>query len=95
MEETPHIFFAGNQPEYSSRLVQGTLKGLTRLMTGEDGQLVQIVCVPKFSETGDIVLVNLSTLESETLRFSSGALQNVEMDSETKDENPMDDIAEL
>jgi DNA polymerase delta subunit 2 len=23
LEETPHIFFAGNQPEYASRLVQG------------------------------------------------------------------------
>jgi hypothetical protein len=23
MEETPHVFFAGNQPQYASRLVQG------------------------------------------------------------------------
>ena len=24
--ETPHIFFAGNQPEYGSRLIQGFLR---------------------------------------------------------------------
>ena len=26
LEETPHIFFAGNQPEYASRLVQGIVQ---------------------------------------------------------------------
>lgn len=25
LEETPHIFFAGNQPEYASRLIQGSI----------------------------------------------------------------------
>jgi hypothetical protein len=25
LEETPHIFFAGNQPEYASDLVHGIL----------------------------------------------------------------------
>ena len=34
LEETPHIFFAGNQPEYSSRLVQGNI----RLMASFDNR---------------------------------------------------------
>jgi DNA polymerase delta subunit 2 len=31
LEETPHIFFAGNQPQYGTRLVQGCALG------GDDG----------------------------------------------------------
>lgn len=50
-------------------------------MTGDDGQKVRIVCVPKFSNTGEIVLVNLSTLESEVIKFSSGKISKVDEDT--------------
>ena len=95
LEETPHIFFAGNQPEYATRLVHGTYDiGVANL--GDDGQKVRIICLPRFSKTGEIVLVNLSTLESELVRFSSGAIKKEvnEAMNETTDV-AMDDIAEL
>jgi len=95
VEETPHVFFAGNQPEYSSRLIQGTLNRWCLLMTGENGQLVQVLCIPKFSETGEVILVNLTTLESEVVRFSSGTLKMADDESEGNGDNVMDDIEEL
>jgi hypothetical protein len=66
------------------------------LIAGEDGQKVRIVGVPKFNETGEIVLVNLSTLESEVVRFSSGNIKKeIEEDTNGDAEGIMDDIEEL
>jgi DNA polymerase II small subunit/DNA polymerase delta subunit B len=64
-------------------------------MTGDDGQKVRIVCVPKFSNTGEIVLVNLSTLESEVIKFSSGKISKVDEDPTEPVSTVMDDIEEL
>lgn len=55
--DTPHLYFAGNCKCFETDLVeQGDMK--TRL-----------VCVPKFAETGEVVLVNLDTLDCELVRF--------------------------
>lgn len=99
MEETPHIFFAGNQPEYASRLVHGNLSldpSQADDHEGLDGQKVRIVSIPKFSETGEIVLINLSTLESEVVRFSSGTIRGKdEEEAVGNGDTVMDDIEEL
>ena len=98
LEETPHIFFAGNQPEYASRLVQGTLQSKHGLIyAGKSGQKVRIISIPKFSKTGEIVLVNLSTLESEVVKFSAGKMTREEDTEDTAEpkEKDMDDIEEL
>jgi len=58
---------------------------------------VRIISIPKFSETGEIVLVNLSTLGSEVLRFSSGTIKSEEVE-ENRNGNAntiMNDIEEL
>lgn len=59
IEECPHVFFVGNQPEYK-----------TSLLEGEDGQQVRVVLIPKFSETGQIIVVDLDTLDVEAVKFS-------------------------
>lgn len=65
-------------------------------MAGEDGQKVRIVSIPKFSETGEIVLVNTSTLESEVVRFSAGTIrEDVKEEANESTDIVMDDIEEL
>lgn len=65
LTQTPHIYFAGNQPYFDARLVEGT---------GDNGGQVQVrlVAIPKFSETGELVLINLNspTLETTTIKFA-------------------------
>lgn len=61
--ESPHVYFAGNQPEFQSKLVEGS-GGRTRL-----------VLVPDFSTTHTCVLVNLETLDAFPLTFSAPAAQ--------------------
>jgi DNA polymerase delta subunit 2 len=97
LEETPHIFFAGNQPEYSSKLVHGSHFYDTDLTLGDDGQKVRIISIPKFSETGEIVLVNTSTLESEVIKFSAGTLKEEGIKEEPTETTDivMNDIEEL
>ena len=74
----------------------GYVQNDIRLILGEDGQKVRIISIPKFSETGEIVLVNLSTLDTEVVRFSSGKIKR-EADEERNGntDTVMDDIEEL
>lgn len=78
LESTPHVFFAGNQKEFASRLVK-TPHGQTQ--TSTDGSMdidgarggektVRVVSVPVFDETGQVVLVNLRTLECTVREFA-------------------------
>lgn len=45
--------------------------------------------------TGEIVLVNLSTLESEVIRFASGTIEKAEEKEQLNGDNVMNDIEEL
>lgn len=62
------MFFVGNQPEFK-----------TSLLKGEDGQQARVVLIPKFSKTGQIVVVDLDTLDVEVVRFG---LQEQEQEEE-------------
>lgn len=57
IEECPHVFFVGNQPKFDSTVVD------------YEGQSVRLIAVPKFKETGEVVLLDTDTLEVEVLRF--------------------------
>lgn len=50
-ETCPHVYFAGNQPQFS-----------TRFVAGPNGQRVRLITVPSFSETSTIVIVDLKDL---------------------------------
>ena len=58
MEEAPHVYFVGNQPKYDSTVIEGPL-----------GQNVRLIAVPKFKETGEMVLLSMDTLEPEVVKF--------------------------
>ncbi|CDF32451.1 unnamed protein product [Chondrus crispus] len=78
LESTPHVFFAGNQREYASRLVRtphvqtqassGSSMDIDGVQGGE--KTVRIVSVPRFDETGQVVLVNLRTLDCIVREFA-------------------------
>lgn len=58
LEETPHVYFAGNQGEFGS------------LKADIDGTEVSVVSVPEFAETGQLVLINTCTLEAKVVEFA-------------------------
>lgn len=57
MKECPHVFFVGNQPKYETTLVEGPL-----------GQTVRVIAIPEFKKTGEIVVLDLETLEPELMK---------------------------
>ena len=59
VRQCPHIFFAGNQPRYESKMVEGA-----------DGQRVCSIMVPDFAKEHTCVLVNLDTLECKPMTFA-------------------------
>lgn len=58
LDETPHLYFAGNQSFSGSKTVELQNSKLT------------VVSVAKFSETGTIVLVDCNNLEAKTVSFA-------------------------
>ncbi|KAK6529103.1 hypothetical protein TWF694_004319 [Orbilia ellipsospora] len=60
IDACPHVYFVGNQPEFGTRLVQGT-----------NDQVIRLITIPKFAETGELVLVDLDSLECELISFKT------------------------
>eukprot|EP01134_Creolimax_fragrantissima_P004579 CFRG4579T1 len=59
LDKTPHVYLAGNQPDFEERVVKGG-----------SGQEVHIIAVPKFSSTPVLVLLNTRTLQCHPIFFS-------------------------
>lgn len=60
LTDAPHVLFAGNQPAFATRLVEGPA-----------GQRVRCVAVPRFASTGVVVLLNLATLACHPIKFDA------------------------
>lgn len=55
---TPHLYVVGSQPKFE-----------TEVIIGEDGQTVRLIAVPRFDETGELILVDSETLEVERVQI--------------------------
>jgi DNA polymerase delta subunit 2 len=89
LESTPHVFFAGNQPEFGTRLWRTEITP-DKPLAGEalgDGPAeagvnvpelkdIRLVSVPRFDQTGLAALVNLRTLECTTVHFGDRVLSS-------------------
>ena len=60
MRECPHVFFAGNQPRFATSVIEGP-----------EGQQVRLIAVPRFKETGTLVLLDAETLQAECVTFAT------------------------
>lgn len=60
MKTCPHLYFAGCQPQFA-----------TKVAHGPGGQPVRLITVPSFSTTKEIVLVDTETLEVERVKISA------------------------
>ena len=58
IEECPHVFFVGSQPGFDTEIIEGP-----------NGQIVRLIAVPKFKETGQLVLLDTESLDVETIKF--------------------------
>lgn len=58
LNNCPHVYVVGNQPAYGTRLIDS------------HGVAVRLLCVPDFSTTGQVVLLNLKTLTPQVMEFT-------------------------
>ncbi|OJJ44641.1 hypothetical protein ASPZODRAFT_134724 [Penicilliopsis zonata CBS 506.65] len=82
IQSCPHIFFTGNQPQFKTAVIEGDsplrLDGPDASMAEADDSSiprVRLLTIPKFSETGELILVDTDTLEVEVVRFAGFAGQ--------------------
>ncbi|KAL1985228.1 hypothetical protein VTN96DRAFT_8144 [Rasamsonia emersonii] len=77
LQACPHIFFIGNQPQFKTTVVEGES---TFRLNGTDADMpdaaddsltprVRLLAIPKFHETGELILVDTDTLEVEVVKF--------------------------
>jgi DNA polymerase delta subunit 2 len=86
--QAPNVFFAGCQPEFACeectgglacegfRRVQGHAKAVLVIplyAAGPQGQKVMLIAVPSFAKTGQLVLLNLRTLQCEPVSCGVGS----------------------
>lgn len=60
IEDCPHVFFVGNQPRFDTTVIEGPL-----------GQQVRMIAIPRFRQTGEMVLLDTETLEPELIKFNA------------------------
>lgn len=60
LTRTPDVYFVGSQPGFETRLVQSEK---------ENGVRSRVILVPTFAKTGQIVLLNLRTLQCSVVHF--------------------------
>lgn len=65
IDTCPHVYFCGNQDKFTSRQLKGP-----------NGQIVRLVCLPHFYDTGFAVLVNLRDLNCHVLSLSTALLES-------------------
>lgn len=65
LDAYPHVYFAGNCPEFETELFE----------LGEEEEKVRtrLVCVPRFCETQSVAVVNLNSLECHQVSFRINA----------------------
>lgn len=77
LENCPHLFFAGNQPSFKTAVIDGDIP--LRLDGADDTEMldsnasvprVRLLTLPRFKETGELILVDSETLEVEVIRFN-------------------------
>jgi DNA polymerase delta subunit 2 len=58
VRDCPHIYFAGSQPKFAKKIIQGPAD-----------QEVLLLSIPKFKETGQIVVLDMETLGVELVEI--------------------------
>lgn len=67
IEECPHLYFAGNCADFD-----------TDVVISSGGTKTRLVCIPKFSETQTVAVVNLRTLNAHKMSFKINVFDDVE-----------------
>lgn len=58
MDSCPHLYVVGSQPQFETSVIEGP-----------EGQMVRLIAVPRFEETGEVVLVDTETLDTSIVKF--------------------------
>ena len=62
LDRLPHLYFIGNQPTFATKLLE-------EISAAEGLKRCRIVLLPKFSQSGQVILVNSKTLAIKVIEF--------------------------
>ena len=70
MVQTPDIYVVGNQPEFATKLVEEAGDPRADDEADRTPKRCRVVLLPKFRESGTLVLVNMRTLAVQKVQFA-------------------------
>ncbi|KAI2792280.1 hypothetical protein POX_b02317 [Penicillium oxalicum] len=80
LDASPHIFFTGNQPVFKTTVIEAhapfQLDGDMEMKDSDaspPAARVRLLSIPRFKETGELILVDTESLEVEVIRFGTFA----------------------
>ena len=73
VSKRPSVYFSGNAAQYESCLVNGSGDKVEKDAESKN-DLTQLVCIPNFALTGEVVLVNMRTLDCEVISYNDVGL---------------------
>ena len=60
LDKCPHLFIVGSQPKFDTATIEGS-----------SGQLVRLIALPSFCDTGELILLDTETLEPSIVTFQT------------------------
>ena len=73
VSKRPSVYFSGNATQFESCLVNGSGDKVEKDAESKN-DLTQLVCIPNFALTGEVVLVNMRTLDCEVISYNDVGL---------------------
>ncbi|QVM13637.1 hypothetical protein D8B26_008245 [Coccidioides posadasii str. Silveira] len=71
LQACPHVFFTGNQPAFRTTVIEKSVSASSMDVEGDQPSKVRLLALPKFRETGELVLLDAETLEVEVVKFGT------------------------
>ncbi len=91
IQNVPNVYFCGNCEKFETKAVDVTVSNVGNGNSSSSEETVRLICIPSFVKTGQVVWMNLKSMECKIIEFDDVILESTNGGDDDDDDN--DDIA--